>query len=461
MRIDRSPDVPRFSPGPVFARRGAAPAPGRGGRSVTADVRTLRPGVERDAGAALLLAAFAVAFASAGCTAISDSGPSRRDVEARASAAIGASEDRSLLDYALVDLNRGVLPLIDDPGPGSLLRTFGAGHKPPPAVVVGVGDTVQVTLFEAQSGGLFIPIDAGSRPGNFVTLPNQTVDSRGYISVPYAGQIAALNRSTPAIQRDIVEKLTNRAIEPQAVVTLVNQSSMQFTVLGDVNTPGKLTVNAAGDKVLDAISRSGGIRNPGYEEFVTLQRSGLKSTVYFMNLVKEPRENVYVESGDTLYVYQYQRAFLAFGATGASGQFKFQQENLTLNDAVGKAGGLLDNRADPGQVLVYRLERRATLEHMGVDLSALSVEQDDIPTIYRVNLRDPSGFFAAGRFPMRDGDVVYVDNADEVEIAKFLGMLTNVTSSASGIASDAANAKAAILYLQNRCGPASAVTGCP
>jgi polysaccharide biosynthesis/export protein len=399
--------------------------------------------------------ALAVALVSTGCTTISDSGPSRRDVEARASATIGPNEDRSLLDYALVDLNRGVLPLIEDPGPGSLLRTFGAGHKPPPVVVVGVGDTVQVTLFEAQSGGLFIPADAGSRPGNFVTLPNQTVDSRGYIAVPYAGQIAVLNRSTPAVQRDIVEKLKNRAIEPQAVVTLVSQSSMQFTVLGDVNTPGKLTVNAAGDKVLDAISRSGGIRNPGYEEFVTLQRKGVKSTVYFMNLVKEPRENVYVESGDTLYVYQYQRAFLAFGATGASGQFKFLQENLTLNDAVGKAGGLLDNRANPGQVLVYRSERRETLEHMGVDLSTLGVELTDVPTIYRVNLRDPSGFFAAGRFPMRDGDVVYVDNADQVEIAKFLAMLTSVTSSASGVAGDAAGAKAGILYLQNRCGPAS------
>ncbi len=456
--------MPRLSPSSVFAPRSVGDGfgrPGGGGGNVTADTQTRRRAVERGARAALRLAALAVALASAGCTALSDSGPSRRDVEARAAATIGPTEDRSLLDYALVDLNRGVLPLIDDPGAGSLLHTFGAGHKPPPAVVVGVGDTVQVTLFEAQSGGLFIPVDAGSRPGNFVTLPNQTVDSRGYISVPYAGQIAVLNRSTPAIQREIVEKLTNRAIEPQAVVTLVNQTSMQFTVLGDLNTPGKLTVNAAGDRVLDAISRSGGIRNPGYEEFVTLQRNGAKSTVYFMNLVREPRENVFVEPGDTLYVYQYQRAFLAFGATGASGQFKFQQESLTLDDAVGKAGGLLDNRADPGQVLVYRLERRATLEHMGVDLSAVAAEQADIPTIYRVNLRDPSGFFAAARFPMRDGDVIYVDNADQVEIAKFLGMLTNFTSSASGMASDAANAKAAILYLQNRCGPVNAVVGCP
>jgi polysaccharide export outer membrane protein len=263
------------------------------------------------------------------------------------------------------------------------------------------------------------------------------------------------------VQRDIVDKLKNRAIEPQAVVTLVNQSATQFTVLGDLNAPGKLTLNAAGDRVLDAISRAGGIRNPGYEEFVTLQRKGLKGTVYFLNLIKDPRENIFVESGDTLYVYQYQRAFLAFGATGESGQFKFLQEKLSLNDAVGKAGGLLDNRAEPGQVFVYRLEKRATLEKMGVDVSPFADDEDDIPTIFRVSLRDPSGYFAASRFPMRDGDVLYVDNADQVEVAKFLGMMTNFTGSTSGAALDAANAKAAVLYLQNRCGPASGVISCP
>lgn len=283
----------------------------------------------------------------AGCTMIPDSGPSRRSVESEATATLSSSIAGSILEYALVDLNRVVLPLITDPGPGSLLKTFGAGHGPVPEIKVGVGDTVQVTLFEAQAGGLFIPTDAGSRPGNFVSLPNQTVDSKGYITVPYAGQIRVLNRGTPAIQQDIVDRLKNRAIEPQAVVSLVSQTSTQVTVVGDINNPGKISINPAGDRVLDAISRAGGIRNPGYEEFVTLQRGGLKGTVYFINLVKNPHENVFVEPGDTLYVYQYQRAFMAFGATGASGQFKFLQEDVTLSDAVGKAGGLLDSRAEP------------------------------------------------------------------------------------------------------------------
>jgi polysaccharide export outer membrane protein len=318
-----------------------------------------------------------------------------------------------------------------------------------------------VTLFEAQAGGLFIPLDAGSRPGNFVTLPNQTVDAKGFITVPYAGQVRVLNRGTAPIQREIVAKLKDRAIEPQALVTIVSQTSTDVTVVGDVNNPGKIAINAAGDRVLDAIARAGGIRNPGYEEFVTLGRHGLKGTVYFMNLVKDPKENVFVAPDDTLYVYQYQRAFMAFGATGASGQFKFMQENLTLSDAVGKAGGLLDSRADPGQVFVYRIETRATLAAMGIDVSGFDSDRDPIPTIFRVNFRDPSGFFAARRFPMRDSDIIYVDNADQVEVTKFLAMITTVTGAAATVASDAASTKASVLYLQNRCATLSGVVSCP
>jgi polysaccharide export outer membrane protein len=142
---------------------------------------------------------------------------------------------------------------------------------------------------------------------------------------------------------------------------------------------------------------------------------------------------------------------MAFGATGVSGQFKFLQENVTLNDAVGKAGGLLDSRAEPGQVFVYRIESRATLQRMGVDTSTFPQDRQDIPTIFRVNFRDPSGFFAARRFPMRDNDIIYVDNADQVEITKFLNMVTTVTGSASTAANDASGTKSSLLYLMNQC----------
>jgi protein involved in polysaccharide export with SLBB domain len=39
------------------------------------------------------------------------------------------------------------------------------------------------------------PSDAGARPGNFVTLPNQILDSNGNITVPYAGTIPAAGKT--------------------------------------------------------------------------------------------------------------------------------------------------------------------------------------------------------------------------------------------------------------------------
>jgi protein involved in polysaccharide export with SLBB domain len=77
----------------------------------------------------------------------------------------------------------------------------------PPRITLGIGDVVSVTIFEAEPGGLFIPSEPGARPGNFVTLPNQIVDTNGNITVPYAGTIRALGRTPSEVQEAINEAL--------------------------------------------------------------------------------------------------------------------------------------------------------------------------------------------------------------------------------------------------------------
>jgi len=71
-----------------------------------------------------------------------------------------------------------------------------------------------------------------------------------------------------------------------------------------------------------------------------------------------------------------------------------------------------------------------------VDLRAFPAEQVVIPVIYRANFRDPSSFFFAQSFPMRHKDVIYVSNADAVEVSKFLIFLQQLTSTAAGVRRD-------------------------
>ena len=373
---------------------------------------------------------------AAGCTTLPTSGPNSHSIVEGAAASLVTDPNNVVFSYALLDINRAVLDRVAAIGPESFFKSLGNRRRAPAPIRVGVGDVVQVSVFESTSGGLFIPAEAGARPGNFVTFPQQMVDRSGTISVPFAGEVQAAGRSLAEIQREIEARLAKRAVEPQVVVSMAEQNANEVSVVGDVvSGANKFKIRPNGERILDILSKAGGFRYPGYELFVTLQRGKQKTTVYFPTLINDPDENIFVEPGDTIYVYREQQKFVAVGALGSVGQtsgvtglYAFENERLSLNEAVAKAGGLLDTRANPGQVFVYRMEHRQTLEALKVDLKKFPRDQKFIPTIYRANFRDPSSFFIAQSFPMRHKDIIYAANADAVELAKFLDFLRSVTS---------------------------------
>lgn len=338
------------------------------------------------------------------------------------------------LPYALVKLTPDVVHVLGRYTPR--LSTAFADRSPPKAFRFGVGDTVSVTIFEAAAGGLFIPAEAGVRPGNFVTIPNQAVDDHGNISVPYAGAIQAKGRTPAEIQRVIVDALKSRAIEPQVVVSLVTQNTSLISVLGDVHTAGRFPASPSGERVLDLVARAGGPVTQGYDGWVTLERQGHRASVPFGALLYEPSNNIYTLPNDVIYLYAQPQTYVAFGAAGGGGssvggqgQYKFDAWRLSLAEAVGKSGGLNDGLADPASVYLYRGETREVAEQLGVDCRRF--EGPIIPIIYLVNFRDPSGYFMAQSFEMRNKDVIYTSNAASVETTKFLSFLRTIMATAN------------------------------
>jgi polysaccharide export outer membrane protein len=140
---------------------------------------------------------------------------------------------------------------------------------------LGIGDVVNVSIFEAAGGGLFLP--ETSRAGA-ATIPPQQVDRSGNVTVPYAGVIRAVGRTTTEVQNEVEEKLKSRAIEPQAVVSIADQRSNQITILGEVGAPAKIPVEPAGTRLLSALARAGGAKNPAFETIITIQRGGAPRT---------------------------------------------------------------------------------------------------------------------------------------------------------------------------------------
>lgn len=357
----------------------------------------------------------AAAVALAGCNLLPASGPYSLEVRNQ------QTPDQDGVGYKLVPMTADVVRVLAQLDSEGLIGTFRNDRRPIPSVKIGVGDVVGVAIFEASSGGLFIPAEAASRAGNFVDLPDQSVDINGFISVPYAGQIKAAGMIPSQVEKEIVERLRNRAIEPQAVVTVKTQRSNAVTVIGELETPQRFPLTATGERILDAISRGGMAQAKGYDLFVTLQRGNREATISFNRLVREPANNVYLQPEDTIYVFSRPRTFLAFGATGKQGQFNFGNDSISLSEAVAKAEGLLDAQADPQSAFLFRIENRSTLERMGVDVS--TIQDKRIPTIYTVNLREPTGYLLSTKVPMRDKDILYVGNAGSVELTKFLNLV--------------------------------------
>jgi polysaccharide biosynthesis/export protein len=389
---------------------------------------------------------FAVVIAALlpACSLLPGTGPKSDAVKSEATAGI---QSDAALPYALVDISADTIGFLSQPNLVSFKGAF-PDKRPKPTQVVGVGDVLDISIFEAAPGGLFTPAQAaGARPGNFVTLPSQAVDQKGNIAVPYAGEIPAAARTIPEIQDAIVARLRNRAIEPQVVVALNTQHSSVVSVLGDVNTAGVVPLNSVGERILSMIARAGGPKFEAVESWVTLQRDGKRVRVQLSHIVHDPNENIFVRPNDVIFVTREAPTFTALGALnqnvfGFNSEISFDVETLTLAQAMGKAGGLNDQLSDPSEVYVYRYEDRHFLQKLGVDTSRFIT--DSIPTIYRVNLRDPSGMLLAAAFQMRTKDVMYVANAKVVDYYKLLLLINNSVNTVSNTANAVTNVNTAV-----------------
>lgn len=363
----------------------------------------------------------ATALSGASCSSLPVAGPAASAIEEGAS---------TVVPYHLVPITAATLATLDANEPKGLAGVF-TDARAPANLVIGVGDIVGVTVFEAAAGGLYIPAEAGIRPGNYVQIPDQAVDNDGNLTVPYAGQIKASGRTTVQVQNAIISRIKNRAIDPQVVVSVTSQRTSLVSVMGEVNQPLRFAAAASGarDRITDALTRAGGIRGQGYETWVVLERDGRRATVPFENLVMNAANNIYVQPGDRIYVYREAQRFLAFGAAGQQGEFPFDTWRINLAEAVAKAGGLVDSQADPGSVFLYRQEPRDVAAALGANLSR--DPGSTVPVIFQISLADPGGYFLATKFMVRNGDVLFIANAKEVEISKFLGLLNLFTNTAA------------------------------
>ncbi len=120
-----------------------------------------------------------------GCSAVPTSGPSAGAVINQGTQTAQAP-GATVQDYEFIDLNPSVMEILNRRSMDSFASRFG-DYRPSAEPVIGIGDAVSVTIWEASAGGLFsAPVlsDKFSSGANSATIPTQLVGRDGAITVP-------------------------------------------------------------------------------------------------------------------------------------------------------------------------------------------------------------------------------------------------------------------------------------
>jgi polysaccharide export outer membrane protein len=357
-----------------------------------------------------------------GCAGVPDwiasAGPSRDEIQEN-------REERRADGIQVVDVDQAVArKLLASRKQNLFSESFATTAQQ--AYVAGPGDVLEVSLWEAPpamlfSGGVGDP-GTGPTTARVVTFPQQMVSAEGTINMPFAGQIPVNDRTPQQIEAEIALRLKGKANQPQLLVRMIKNNTADVTVVGEVAASARVPLTARGERLLDALAAAGGVRQPVDKVTLQLTRGDKVQALPMETIIRDPKQNIVLRPGDVLTALFQPLSFTVLGAAGKNEEVNFEAQGISLAQALARAGGLQDNRADARGVFIFRFE-----EANAVDWASppATTPEGKVPVIYEVNLKDPATFLVAQSFPMRDKDVVFVANAPGTQFQKFLTLIVS------------------------------------
>jgi polysaccharide export outer membrane protein len=376
-------------------------------------------------------------MALAACSTLGSSGPTSRGVLK------GHSEALADADIRVIDVNGEVARRLAAAGNTRMFSDV-LGDGAPMGAVIGQGDVLDITIWEAPPAALFGVLNdrnemkqAGALEiARSTDMPQQMVDIEGTISLPFVGRLHAAGKTPRQLEVEIRSRLQGIANKPQVSVGIARNATANVTVVGEVTTNSRVPLTPRGERLLDVLAMAGGVRQPVEKTTIQITRGPTLVSLPLGTVIRDPRQNIHLQPDDVVTAIFQPYSFTAMGAIGTNAEISFEATGITLAQAIGRMGGLQDNRADVKGVFLFRLEQPTAL---GTDIlhEARTTPDGKVPVIYRVNLADPGSFFVAQSFAIRDKDVLYVSNAPGVDLQKFVTIISQMAFSVIGISNAA------------------------
>ncbi len=360
----------------------------------------------------------AVITSVAGCSAIPSFGPS--DAAIAEAAEVTVSNPDDVLPFRIIDVSASTLPS-SDVSTRNFPNTFRNRGFRRTDEVIGVGDQLEIRIWEVAEDGLFA--SGGQRD----TALKVAVSNSGNILVAYAGTIKASGLTIAELRTELLGRYKGQAVEPEIAVTIVETQSRSATVLGAVRSPGRATIPSGGIRLLDLLAQAGGTSDAPWETKVTIQRASASATLSLSEIFARRNNNVVIMPGDIVNVTHVPRRFAVYGAVVQPGNVEIPLEQAHLAFLLAEVGGLKDTVAQARSVYVFRPTHPENQSGAPVGLA------------YRLDFSKPDAFLLAGMFRLEPTDITYIESAGGADFQRFFSVLLSPLLGAASGASNLAN----------------------
>lgn len=290
---------------------------------------------------------------------------------------------------------------------------------PPPTDMVGPGDVLEISVYEAGVSLFGSGSPSAATPGfdpsaRANTLPPARVDDDGNIVVPYAGRLHVAGKTLAKVQNQIRLALRGFSQNPQVLVTPRDVITNSIIMNGEVAKPGRLLLQTNRETFSDVIALAGGYRGKASELELRVIRGQLSAEIRMSDLLENPALDGRAYPGDRVTLINDPRTYSILGASGRADQVPFGRSAMSLAEAVATAGGVNPNLGDPAAVFVFRY--------------AAGTDGVTRPLVYHLNMMRTGSFFLAQRFAMRDKDILYIGNARANQPSKAIQLISQLFS---------------------------------
>ena len=141
-----------------------------------------------------------------------------------------------------------------------------------------------------------------------------------------------------------------------------------------------------------ALAAAGGVRQPVSKVALQLTRGAKFQSMPLEAVIRDPRQNIALKPGDVVTALFQPLSFTALGATGRQDEVPFEAQGISLAQALGRIGGLIDSRSDVRGIFIFRFEPRDNLDWPRQPVA--TTPDGNVPVVYQLDLSDPRSFFA-------------------------------------------------------------------